>query len=208
MKRNKCDFSISPFASQVRRQMYDASLGIGCLIVIVTLSGCKTRKEPEVESPTVQPADPSSVAPGEAGSHSYPGSSTSSSSNNASQYGGTTGGSSSGGVQSTYSGLKYEVLRQGTGRKPSLYNRVKVHYHGMLTNGTVFDSSVQKGQPATFGLKQVIPGWTEGLQLMQEGAKYRFTIPPHLAYGARGQPPKIGPNETLIFDIELLEVLY
>jgi FKBP-type peptidyl-prolyl cis-trans isomerase len=112
------------------------------------------------------------------------------------------------GVQTTYSGLKYEVLRPGTGARPASYNRVKVHYHGYLPDGTVFDSSVQRGEPATFGLNQVIPGWREGIPLMQVGAKYRFTVPPHLAYGARGAPPKIGPNQTLMFDVELFEVLY
>jgi FKBP-type peptidyl-prolyl cis-trans isomerase len=100
------------------------------------------------------------------------------------------------------------VLRPGTGQRPSTFNKVKVHYTGKLTNGTVFDSSVQRGQPATFGVGQVIPGWTEGLQLMREGAKYRFIIPSNLAYGPRGSPPKIGPNETLLFDVELLQVLY
>lgn len=112
------------------------------------------------------------------------------------------------GVQTTYSGLKYEVLRSGTGARPASYNRVKVHYHGYLPDGTVFDSSVERGEPATFGLNQVIPGWREGIPLMQVGAKYRFTVPPHLAYGARGAPPKIGPNQTLMFDVELFEVLY
>lgn len=112
------------------------------------------------------------------------------------------------GVQTTYSGLQYEVLRPGTGRRPTMYNSVKVHYHGYLPNGTVFDSSVQRGVPATFGLKQVIAGWQEGIALMREGAKYRFTIPSHLAYGERGSPPKIGPNQTLKFDVELFEVLY
>jgi FKBP-type peptidyl-prolyl cis-trans isomerase len=111
-------------------------------------------------------------------------------------------------VQTTYSGLKYEVLRPGTGARPSSYNRVKVHYHGYLPDGTVFDSSVQRGQPATFGLNQVIAGWREGIPLMQEGAKYRFTVPPHLAYGPRGMPPKIGPNQTLLFEVELLQVVY
>jgi len=112
------------------------------------------------------------------------------------------------GVQRTYSGLQYEVIKQGTGKRPATFNKVKVHYHGTLTNGTVFDSSVQRGQPSTFGVSKVIPGWTEGLQLMQEGSKYRFTIPPNLAYGPRGSPPKIGPNETLIFEVELIEVLF
>lgn len=104
--------------------------------------------------------------------------------------------------------MKYEVLRPGTGDRPSAFNKVKVHYHGYLPDGTVFDSSVQRGEPAVFPLNGVIPGWTEGIQLMKEGAKYRFTIPPHLAYGARGAPPKIGPNQTLMFDVELFEVLY
>lgn len=111
-------------------------------------------------------------------------------------------------VQTTYTGLKYQVLRPGTGKSPSAYNKVKVHYHGYLPDGTVFDSSVQRGEPAVFPLNGVIPGWTEGIQLMKEGAKYRFTIPPELAYGARGAPPKIGPNQTLMFDVELFEVLY
>ena len=112
------------------------------------------------------------------------------------------------GVQTTYSGLKYEVLRPGTGARPLAYNRVKVHYHGYLPDGTVFDSSVQRGQPSTFGLTQVIAGWREGIPLMQVGAKYRFTVPANLAYGAKGMPPKIGPNQTLMFDVELLEIVY
>ncbi len=112
------------------------------------------------------------------------------------------------GRQRTYSGLQYEMLRPGTGKKPNPYSKVKVHYHGYLPNGTVFDSSVDRGQPATFGLNQVIAGWQEGIPLMQEGSKYRFTVPPHLAYGAQGSPPKIGPNATLMFDVELIEVLY
>lgn len=112
------------------------------------------------------------------------------------------------GIQTTYSGLKYEVLRPGTGARPSSFNRVKVHYHGYLPDGTVFDSSVQRGEPATFGLNQVIAGWREGIPLMQEGAKFRFTVPPQLAYGARGMPPKIGPNQTLMFDVDLLQVLF
>ncbi|MEC5129170.1 FKBP-type peptidyl-prolyl cis-trans isomerase [Verrucomicrobiales bacterium BCK34] len=157
------------------------------LIATLLISGCRTTKE-ETVSPTVNPGD-TSVGQGSSGSNAA-------------------APSPSRGVQTTYSGLQYEVIRQGTGKRPSTFNKVKVHYHGTLTNGTVFDSSVQRGQPATFGVGQVIPGWTEGLQLMQEGAKYRFTIPPNLAYGPRGAPPKIGPNETLIFDVELLEVLY
>lgn len=113
-----------------------------------------------------------------------------------------------GGMQRTYSGLQYQVLRPGTGARPASYNRVKVHYHGTLANGTVFDSSVQRGQPITLSLSNVIPGWREGIPLMQEGAKYRFIIPPHLAYGAAGSPPKIGPNETLTFEVDLLQVMY
>jgi len=107
----------------------------------------------------------------------------------------------------TASGLEFAVLRAGTGQRPTASSRVRVHYHGTLPDGTVFDSSVDRGQPATFGLGQVIPGWKEGLQLMREGAKYRFRIPPHLAYGGQGMPPKIGPNQTLVFEVELLEVL-
>ena len=112
------------------------------------------------------------------------------------------------GVQTTYSGLKYEVLRPGTGAKPNSFSTVRVHYHGTLPNGSVFDSSRQRGTPAEFRLDQVIAGWSEGIPLMREGARYRFTVPPHLGYGARGMPPVIGPNQTLIFDVELLQVLH
>ena len=90
--------------------------------------------------------------------------------------------------------------------RPNRYSTVTVHYTGKLTNGSVFDSSVQRGQPATFSLQQVIAGWQEGIPLMQEGSKFRFTIPPHLGYGSAGSPPKIGPNETLIFEVELIRV--
>tara|TARA_R110002096_G_scaffold45562_9_gene122268 strand:- start:1194 stop:1685 length:492 start_codon:yes stop_codon:yes gene_type:complete len=121
--------------------------------------------------------------------------------------GSTTGAAPPTGRQRTYSGLQYEVLRPGTGPRPSSYSRVTVHYHGYLPNGTVFDSSVQRGQPSTFGLNQVIAGWQEGIPLMKEGAKYRFIIPPHLGYGAQGSPPKIGPNQTLMFDVDLIKVL-
>lgn len=109
-------------------------------------------------------------------------------------------------VKVTDSGLQYEVLREGSGKSPAATNTVKVHYHGTLTSGKVFDSSVERGQPIEFGLNQVISGWTEGLQLMKEGAKYRFYIPYHLAYGERGSPPTIPPYATLIFDVELFEV--
>jgi FKBP-type peptidyl-prolyl cis-trans isomerase FklB len=110
------------------------------------------------------------------------------------------------GVKTTESGLQYLVLKEGTGRKPELDDTVHCHYHGTLIDGTVFDSSVDRGTPIDFPLKGVIPGWTEVLQLMKEGSKWRVFIPSKLAYGQRGAPPKIGPNETLIFEIELLQV--
>lgn len=110
------------------------------------------------------------------------------------------------GVQSTASGLHYKVIQKGSGASPAATDKVTVHYTGTLIDGTVFDSSVERGQPATFGLNQVIAGWTEGVQLMQPGAKYQFYIPYQLAYGERGSPPNIGPGETLIFDIELISI--
>lgn len=109
-------------------------------------------------------------------------------------------------VQTTASGLKYEILREGDGEKPSATDRVTVHYRGELVDGTVFDSSYDRGQPATFPLNGVIRGWTEGLQLMPVGSKYKFTIPPELGYGARGAGGRIPPNATLIFDVELLSI--
>ena len=111
------------------------------------------------------------------------------------------------GVITLPSGLQYKVLREGNGRKPKATDSVKCHYEGFLIDGTVFDSSVQRGEPATFGLQQVIAGWTEGLQLMQEGAKYRFFIPYHLGYGERGAGRSIPPFAALVFDVELLEVV-
>ena len=108
------------------------------------------------------------------------------------------------GVVALASGLQYEVLTEGTGTKPLATNKVTCHYHGTLIDGTVFDSSVQRGQPATFPLNAVIKGWTEGLQLMAAGSKWRFFIPPHLGYGDRQVSAQIGPNSTLIFDVELL----
>ena len=110
------------------------------------------------------------------------------------------------GVFTTPSGLQYTILRQGTGPRPKPSDRVKVNYHGTLLNGSVFDSSYDRGQPAEFALNQVIPGWTEGVGMMPVGGKYRFWIPSNLAYGEKG-PPSIGPNATLVFDVELLEVL-
>lgn len=110
------------------------------------------------------------------------------------------------GVQSTATGLQYQVLQAGTGNvHPSATDRVKVHYHGTLIDGTVFDSSVDRGEPITFGLNQVIPGWTEGLQLMVEGEKTRLFIPSKLAYGNRSAG-KIKPGSTLIFDVELIGI--
>lgn len=109
-------------------------------------------------------------------------------------------------VKTTASGLQYEVLTEGAGVKPSAADSVTVHYIGKLIDGTVFDGSVDRGEPATFGVTQVIPGWVEGLQLMSEGAKWRLYIPGNLAYGANGAGNLIGPNATLIFDVELLKV--
>lgn len=104
------------------------------------------------------------------------------------------------------SGLQYEVLQEGIGAKPKATDRVKCHYHGTLLNGQVFDSSVQRGQPAVFGVNQVIKGWVEALQLMSVGSKWRLYIPSELAYGAQGAGNSIEPNSTLIFDVELLGI--
>ncbi|MEL6357706.1 MAG: FKBP-type peptidyl-prolyl cis-trans isomerase, partial [Bacteroidota bacterium] len=109
-------------------------------------------------------------------------------------------------VKITESGLQYEVLKPGTGKSPTATQTVKVHYHGTLIDGTVFDSSVERGQTIEFPLNRVIKGWTEGLQLMQEGAKYKFYIPFTLAYGTQGSPPKIPGYSALIFEVELFEV--
>lgn len=111
------------------------------------------------------------------------------------------------GIVTLPSGLQYEILNEGTGKQPVATDTVRCHYHGTLTDGTVFDSSVQRGEPAEFPLNQVIQGWTEGVQLMKEGAKYRFYIPYNLAYGERGAGAQIPPYSALVFDVELLKVL-
>ena len=110
------------------------------------------------------------------------------------------------GVVTLPSGLQYQVLREGNGKRPKATDQVRCHYEGTLINGTVFDSSYKRGEPAVFGLNQVIKGWTEGLQLMQEGAKYRFFIPYSLAYGEQGAGQAIPPYAALIFDVELIKV--
>lgn len=107
----------------------------------------------------------------------------------------------------TASGLKYQVLKHGTGTvSPKPTDTVKVHYEGTLLDGTVFDSSIRRGQPISFPLNGVIPGWTEGLQLMKVGDKFKFVIPPNLAYGANPPSPQIPPNSTLVFEVELLGI--
>ena len=111
------------------------------------------------------------------------------------------------GVITTESGLQYQVITEGTGVKPTAEDRVKVHYTGTLLDGTKFDSSVDRGEPAEFGVSQVIKGWTEGLQIMPAGSKYIFWIPSELAYGERGAGQDIKPNSVLKFEVELLEVI-
>ena len=110
-------------------------------------------------------------------------------------------------VTTAASGLQYEVLAEGAGESPAASDQVVVHYTGKLIDGTVFDSSVERGEPATFGVTQVIPGWVEALQMMKPGAKWRVFIPSNLAYGPQGAGGVIGPNATLIFDVELLSVV-
>lgn len=111
------------------------------------------------------------------------------------------------GVVTLPSGLQYEILTEGSGQKPKATDKVRCHYHGTLINGTVFDSSVQRGQPAVFGVNQVIQGWVEALQLMPTGSKWRLYIPSELAYGKQGAGGAIEPNSALIFDVELLEIV-
>jgi FKBP-type peptidyl-prolyl cis-trans isomerase len=109
-------------------------------------------------------------------------------------------------VVTTKSGLQYEVLASGAGKSPTATDRVTVNYRGTLTDGTEFDSSYKRGQPAVFPVNRVIPGWTEALQLMKEGDKWKLTIPPQLAYGERGAGKLIPPNSTLVFEVELIKV--
>lgn len=109
-------------------------------------------------------------------------------------------------VKTTASGLQYEVVKEGEGACPGPHDQVTVHYEGRLIDGTVFDSSVERGEPATFGVTQVIPGWVEALQMMKTGAKWRLFIPSALAYGPQGAGGLIGPNQTLIFDVELIKI--
>jgi len=111
------------------------------------------------------------------------------------------------GVTTLASGLQYQVLKTGTGAKPTLNDRVQCHYHGTLINGVVFDSSIDRGEPAVFGVNQVIAGWTEALQMMNVGSKWRLFIPSNLAYGQQGAGNVIGPGSALIFDVELLNIV-
>jgi FKBP-type peptidyl-prolyl cis-trans isomerase FklB len=111
------------------------------------------------------------------------------------------------GVVTLASGLQYEVIKEGNGKKPGAADKVKCHYEGTLIDGTLFDSSIKRGEPAVFGVSQVIKGWVEALQLMTEGSKWRLFIPSELAYGAQGAGEMIPPHSTLIFEVELIEVL-
>jgi FKBP-type peptidyl-prolyl cis-trans isomerase FklB len=111
------------------------------------------------------------------------------------------------GIVELPSGLQYEIITEGAGSKPTANNEVTCHYHGTLINGTIFDSSIQRGRPASFPLNMVIKGWTEGLQLMSTGSKWRFFIPPHLGYGDRQVSAQIGPNSTLVFEVELISFI-
>jgi FKBP-type peptidyl-prolyl cis-trans isomerase len=148
------------------------------LAAAICLVGCNKATEPAADKPVAQPAPGGQAASGQKSE-----------------------------MKTTPSGLKYQVLKQGTGTvSPKPTDTVNVHYHGTLLDGTVFDSSVERGQPISFPLNGVIPGWTEGLQLMKVGDKFKFEIPPNLAYGANSPSPKIPPNSTLVFEVELLGI--
>jgi FKBP-type peptidyl-prolyl cis-trans isomerase len=148
------------------------------LAAATCLVGCNKSTEPAPDKPGSQPAPAAPGASAQAGD-----------------------------MVTTASGLKYQVLTKGTGTvSPKATDTVKVHYHGTLLDGTVFDSSVQRGEPISFPLNGVIPGWTEGVQLMKVGDKFKFVIPPNLAYGERSPSPKIPPNSTLVFEVELLGI--
>jgi FKBP-type peptidyl-prolyl cis-trans isomerase len=151
------------------------------LLAAGALASCTSSTENAAPAPTHAPAAPTTAGP-------------------------LSPGSTTAGYTATASGLQYKELRSGTGRRPGPTDIVTVHYQGTLLDGLEFDSSYKRNEPTTFPLNGVIPGWTEGLQLMQEGAKYEFVIPSHLAYGSRGAPPDIGPNQTLRFVVELLSV--
>lgn len=151
--------------------------------ILLVLTGCQKSTEPAADSASSTPAS-APAAPAHAAAPA-----------------------TAGEMKTTPSGLKYQVLKQGTGTvSPTATDTVTVHYHGTLQNGTVFDSSVQRGQPASFPLNRVIRGWTEGVQLMKVGDKFKFEIPPDLAYGAQSPSPSIPPNSTLVFEVELLKI--
>ncbi len=148
------------------------------LAAAVCLLGCSKPTEPAAEKPAASPAPNAQAANAQKSE-----------------------------MITTSSGLKYQVLKHGTGTvSPKATDTVKVHYHGTLLDGTVFDSSVERGEPISFPLNGVIPGWTEGLQLMKVGDKFKFVIPPNLAYGPNSPSPKIPPNSTLVFEVELLGI--
>ena len=163
----------------MKRKMY--RIAATALVVVTVAVGCE--KKQEQEAAKLEPAKPE-VAAKEEGAVQKSEATT----------------------VTTASGLKYVVITPGTGKKATLTDSVTVNYRGTLTNGTEFDSSYKRGKPATFPVGGVIKGWTEALQLMQEGAKWKLTIPPDLAYGSRGAGGVIGPNETLIFEVELIKV--
>lgn len=165
----------------------------GALLAALALTGCQEAAAPAAEAPETEP--PATEAP-EPAEETTPMNGTAFQAENAQREG----------VVTLPSGLQYEVLVEGDGASPAATDSVVTHYHGTLIDGTVFDSSVERDQPATFPVNGVIAGWTEALQLMQVGDKWRLVIPPELAYGDRGAGAKIGPGATLVFEVELLEV--